>query len=236
MKKWLLGFLSIGAAFICAGCGSMKMDTSIRYNSDQSGQFQMAIALDGALAGLATREEGNFDRWDKVSGARIREYDDDDKHYYEVTLPFKNPAQLEKALSEAGYTIKFKKRSTPFYHRYEASFAYPEDFVEEIEASSKVDEDTEDFFSQKELENLFNSMLSFKVNISLPGTIVETNAPVVKEHVASWTQRPRQLSTPKLLQASSRELNWAGVITMTVLVLLIILEIIRKVNTGSHEN
>lgn len=219
MKKWFLGILCLSLAFIFAGCGSMKMDTSLHFNSDKSGEFQMRMALQGALAGLLTEEdgEGNFDKWDKVSGARVREYDDEAQHIFEVTLPFKDPAQLEKALAEMGYTVKFQKRSTPIYHHYLVNFAYPQEWIEDIKESSTTDEDTAEFFSQEELDNLVNSMLSFKASISLPGEITDTNAPAVNGQVASWTQRPRQLDSSKVFQVSSRELNWPGIMMMTCL-------------------
>jgi|GEM_PF-5185470 len=223
MKKWLLAIFFLPLAFVCAGCGTMKMDTAIKLNPDQSGDFQLKMTVNGALVGFVAGEERDesFERWERVPSARIREYDHDDKHIFEVTIPFKKPTQLKEALGEMGYTVDFQKRSTPFTHYYEASFAYPKEMVKELKSSLDAAEEPNEIFSQAELNNMINSMFSFKASISLPGEIKTTNATVVDGQVASWTQRLQQLDSTKILKVSSQEPNRLG-LTVTIGAVLLV--------------
>lgn len=230
MKKFVLSFVCIAVALLFCGCGTFKMDTSLNINPDESGVFKIKAVMDGFFAGIAMGDEeaGPLNTWDRVSGARIQEYDEGDQHIIEVTVPFKDPKQLEQLLEEPGYRVKYHKRKTLFYDHYQLSFAYPEEFTTSFKEALDSEEENQ-LFSKEDMARMLGNMFTFKVSISLPGKITETDAPIADGQMVSWTHRPHQLAGMGQLVVSTRRLNWRRVILVFIFLLSLFFEIRKRV-------
>jgi len=220
-KRWPIVFL-LGAALLLSGC--FKVNARIEVRPDGSGQWLIGWAMNQDLRRWSSSSEGSqldtaelLKRFQgegislTAQDLKVREWTEGDFVWQEVSLPFRNPEELNTLAMRSELFESFELKRQPGVVR---------DRFELRAALKSIEKITQPAASQQS-----NSMFTFdpslwfemQVQVTMPGEVVQTNGSFLKDqpNVVVWRPLAKQDATLEMISESS---NPTGVVLLILFV------------------
>jgi len=220
-KRWPIVFL-LGAALLLSGC--FKVNARIEVRPDGSGQWLIGWAMNQDLRRWSSSSEGSqldtaelLKRFQgegislTAQDLKVREWTEGEFVWQEVSLPFRNPEELNTLAMRSELFESFELKRQPGVVR---------DRFELRAALKSIEKITQPAASQQS-----NSMFTFdpslwfemQVQVTMPGEVVQTNGSFLKDqpNVVVWRPLAKQDATLEMISESS---NPTGVVLLILFV------------------